>query len=150
MRPLLLVMLTVWSGVITAHAGAALAEPLILSVEGQVAWSTFEQTGDCAPSCQPPIWDFVAAGPFSATVFMDASLARAVSLARKAIDDTASPPTRIVTVARRGYRFQAHVQIDALPGTPADPVADYIGRKHVLARMRCSIDMAIAGAGAVS
>jgi hypothetical protein len=43
----------------------------VLTVEGEVAWSTFEQTGDCGFQCQPADSGFVAPGPFSATVVID-------------------------------------------------------------------------------
>lgn len=52
----------------------------------------------------------------------DNALTQAVSELRQALGDDASKPTYIQTVARRGYRFIASVEV-AVPGPPApDPV----------------------------
>lgn len=85
------------------------------------------------------------------------SLARAVSLARAALDDRTQAPRALVTVARRGYRFAAPVRVS--PGlvpagrgaisTSAADASRYVGRGALLARLEARLDEALSGAGCI-
>jgi DNA-binding winged helix-turn-helix (wHTH) protein len=91
------------------------------------------------------------------SVVTDGSLARAVSLARRAIGDRGTEPASIATVARRGYRFQAAVRESARrsPAVPPieashdDPASRYIGRAELLARLEVLLDAALRGRGRI-
>jgi len=87
----------------------------------------------------------------------EGSLARAVSLARAAIDDRGKGPHAIVTVARRGYRFEAPVRETPSAGRSRSPAVEpsedgasrYIGRAALLARLEERLDGALAGNGRI-
>ena len=87
----------------------------------------------------------------------EGSLVRAVSLARAAIGDRGQGPRAIVTVARRGYRFEAPVReaphLAAGPRSSAaqaeDPASRYIGRAALLAHLEARLDSALAGTGRI-
>ncbi len=83
------------------------------------------------------------------TVVTKSSLARAVSLARRAIGDDGRSPAAIVTVPSRGYRFEA--EVDVISDSPADddPSSRYVGRTHILARAHAALDAALAGHGRI-
>jgi DNA-binding winged helix-turn-helix (wHTH) protein len=91
------------------------------------------------------------------SVVTDGSLARAVSLARRAIGDRGTEPALIATVARRGYRFQAPVRESArrpvrvppVAARDADPASRYIGRGELLARLEALLDAALRGCGRI-
>lgn len=83
------------------------------------------------------------------TVVTTSSLARAVSLARRAIGDSPSSPQTIVTVPRRGYRFASPVQVQSDSPVEDDPATLYVGRSQILARARSVLDHALAGHGRI-
>ena len=58
-------------------------------------------------------------------VYVDAEhgVNSAVNRVREALGDSASSPRFIETLARRGYRFVAPVQLIAGPGVPANPIS---------------------------
>jgi DNA-binding winged helix-turn-helix (wHTH) protein/tetratricopeptide (TPR) repeat protein len=81
------------------------------------------------------------------TAVTDNSVARAVRLARVAIDDRCA--RSIVTVPRRGYRFAAPVR--TLEAASADDAAAqrYVGRVGLLERLGETVDRALRGSGRV-
>jgi DNA-binding winged helix-turn-helix (wHTH) protein len=91
------------------------------------------------------------------TTVTEGSLARAVSLARAAIGDRGREPRAIVTVARRGYRFEALVREVSQPTASRrpiaaqveDPASRYIGRAALLARLEARLDSALAETGRI-
>ncbi|MBY0401495.1 AAA family ATPase [Myxococcota bacterium] len=82
------------------------------------------------------------------TAVTRSSLARAVSLARRAIDD-GDGPSAIRTVARRGYRFEGEVSVAADAPAIEEPSRRYVGRTAILARVRAALDAALAGRGGI-
>ncbi len=82
-------------------------------------------------------------------VVTDGSLARAVSLARVAIGDRGREPAKIVTVPRRGYRFEAAVRAGPAAVLEDDSGARYVGRAQLLGRLREALDAALAGRGRI-
>ena len=83
------------------------------------------------------------------TAVTKSSLARAVSLARRAIGDAGRSPISIVTVPRRGYRVEAEVAIVADSIVADVPSLRYVGRTHILARAHAALDAALAGHGRI-
>lgn len=89
------------------------------------------------------------------TVVTPGSLNRAVSHARRAIDDT-HKGTLLQSVARRGYRFTGEVVVRergaaALPGAPArSGGAPFVGRADALRTLRDAFANAEAGRGGVA
>lgn len=83
------------------------------------------------------------------SVVTDNSLARAVSLARHAIGDREAPSTTIVNVPRRGYRFQAPVQVSTSDPALSKSASRYAGREHLLARLGETLDSALSGSGTI-
>ncbi len=84
-------------------------------------------------------------------------LSTAVHAARGVLEDSASKPRFIKTVARRGYRFVAEVEAGAearpgpLPQSDADPWTTdlFVGRGGCLARLNGAFTAATAGRGRV-
>jgi len=91
------------------------------------------------------------------TAVTEGSLIRAVSLARRAIGDRGDPPSMIITVPRRGYRFVAPLHAAAEPsvrgaGEPShrdEPTSHYVGRGLLLARLGELLDLAVQGRGRI-
>ncbi len=85
--------------------------------------------------------DELLATVWSDFVVTKSSLARAISLARRAIGDSIRRPELIVTVPRHGYRFAAPVE--TAPDSPAqtDPADDYVGRRQMLSRSFTTLKM---------
>lgn len=83
------------------------------------------------------------------TAVTRSSLARAVSLARRAIGDDGQRPATIVTVPRRGYCFEAEVELVDDSPVRNDPSACYVGRVQILARAQAALDAALAGHGRI-
>lgn len=77
------------------------------------------------------------------------SLARAVSLARRAIGDDGQRPAMIVTVPRRGYCFEAEVEVVRESPVPEDSSTLYVGRVQILDRAHAALDSALAGHGRI-
>jgi DNA-binding winged helix-turn-helix (wHTH) protein len=79
------------------------------------------------------------------------SVARALKVARLALDDRRRAPRLIATVPRRGYRFAGAVRESASPEEAAreDPAAAYVGRTALLERLDHRLEAALAGAGSV-
>ena len=70
--------------------------------------------------------DEIAHQLWPGSVYVDAEhgVNSAVNRVREALGDAASSPRFIETLARRGYRFVAPVQLIADPGVPANPISD--------------------------
>lgn len=77
------------------------------------------------------------------------SLARAVSLARRAIDEDPRSPSAIATVPRRGYRFIGPVEVVDDEAPEEDPSTRYVGRTEILTRAFVALDAALAGRGRI-
>jgi DNA-binding winged helix-turn-helix (wHTH) protein len=82
-------------------------------------------------------------------VVTDNSLARAVSLARRAIGDRGAEPSVIVNVPRRGYRFQAPIRTIAGEAGAASTAPRYVGRAGLLTRLEESLAAALSGHGRI-
>lgn len=81
------------------------------------------------------------------TVVTKSSLARAVSLARRALEDEGDGPPSIVTVPRRGYRFEVEIVSDS--AEVEDPSRRYVGRASTVNRVRAALDAALSGQGRI-
>ena len=93
--------------------------------------------------------DELLAAVWPDAIVTKSSLARAVSLARRAIGDSTTNPQAVVTVPRHGYRFAAPVQIHSDSPAEGDPASFYVGRSQTLARARSVLDSALAGHGRI-
>ena len=84
------------------------------------------------------------------SVVTDGSIARAVSLARRAIGDRGGRSASIATVARRGYRFEAPVRARPAPVVADDSKEErYVGRVGLLARFSETLATALSGRGRI-
>jgi DNA-binding winged helix-turn-helix (wHTH) protein/tetratricopeptide (TPR) repeat protein len=83
------------------------------------------------------------------SVVTDGSIARAVSLARRAIGDRGGRSAVIATVARRGYRFEAPLRARAAPVVGDDSAQRYVGRAGLLARLSETLATALSGRGRI-
>ena len=83
------------------------------------------------------------------SVVTDGSIARAVSLARRAVGDHGGRSAVIATVARRGYRFAQPVRVRdaAVAGDPS--TERYVGRADLLARVSETLAAALSGRGRI-
>ena len=84
------------------------------------------------------------------TVIDDRTLKARVSELRRALDDTARPPSYIETVPRRGYRFVAQVVAQPAPppveNRPGEaPLAAIVGRARELAALQAALGRVLAG-----
>ncbi len=79
----------------------------------------------------------------------DGSLARAMSIARRAIGDSSREPSVLVTVSRRGHRFVAPVKILGTDGSAPAGRRSYVGREALLARARSVVESALGGRGRI-
>ncbi len=91
-----------------------------------------------------PTEELLTAGWPDATVAPN-SLARAVSLARFAIGQSAA----IANVPRRGYRFRGSVEIVSSHAAIGPIGSAYVGRARIRARLEESLDAALGGRGCV-
>jgi DNA-binding winged helix-turn-helix (wHTH) protein len=79
----------------------------------------------------------------------DSSLARAISVARRAIGDSARSPRVILTIPRLGYRLCAAVRAALAEGESRTLENGYVGRGDLLESATASLDSALAGRGRV-
>lgn len=81
------------------------------------------------------------------------SIARAVSLARRALGDSAEESRMIATISRHGYRFVAPVELEdelSAQSSGHRPGRErYVGRRALVQKTSASLDAALAGHGRI-